>query len=74
MNIVDKIALGLVDKAAFGRRIMLRRKGETTYKRWQPDPARLEPYSTNPDHQAVFIKHHKHFDVLGRVKRTVLDL
>lgn len=49
-------------------------RGETTYKRWQPDPDRIEPYSTNPAHQAIFIKRHRDLAVVGRVWRTVLDL
>lgn len=48
---------------------------ETTYKMWQDgDPAYLAPFSTNPIHKPVFIKRKRAFDVIGRVKRTVLDL
>ena len=49
-------------------------RGETTYKLWQPNPARLTPYSTNPVHQPIFIKRQKDIEVVGRVKRSVLDL
>lgn len=49
--------------------------GETTYKMWQEgDPAYLAPFSTNPIHKPVFIRRKRDFDVIGRVKRTVLDL
>lgn len=49
--------------------------GETTYKMWQDgDPSYLAPFSTNPTHKPVFIRRKKDFDVIGRVKRTVLDL
>jgi DNA-binding transcriptional regulator YdaS (Cro superfamily) len=49
--------------------------GETTYKMWQDgDPAYLAPYSTNPSHKPIFVKNKRGFDVIGRVKRTVLDL
>lgn len=49
--------------------------GETTYKMWQDgDPPYLAPYSTNPSHKPVFIRRKRDFDVIGRVKRTVLDL
>ncbi len=52
--------------------------GQTTYKRWQPargdDPAYLEPYSTDPIHKPIFIHRKRDFGVIGRVKRTVLDL
>lgn len=49
-------------------------RGETTYKRWQPDPPHLAPYSTNPVHQPIFIKRMRELEVVGRVWRTVLDL
>jgi SOS-response transcriptional repressor LexA len=49
--------------------------GETTYKMWQDgDPAYLAPFSTNPTHKPIFIRRRRAFDVIGRVKRTVLDL
>lgn len=49
--------------------------GETTYKMWQDgEPPYLAPYSTNPIHKPVFIRRKRDFDVIGRVKRTVLDL
>lgn len=49
--------------------------GETTYKMWQDgEPPYLAPYSTNPLHKPIFIKRRRDFDVIGRVKRTVLDL
>jgi SOS-response transcriptional repressor LexA len=49
-------------------------RGETTFKVWQSgDPAHLAPFSTNPLNKPVFFKR-KDFEVIGRVKRTVLDL
>lgn len=57
-----------------GRCYVFMHRGETTFKRWHPDPARLAPFSTNPVHEPVFIKRQKDFDVVGRVRRTVLDL
>lgn len=49
--------------------------GETTYKMWQDgDPAYLTPYSTNPLHKPIIIKRKRDMDVIGRVKKTVLDL
>jgi len=50
-------------------------KGETTYKMWKAgDPGYLSPYSTNPIHQPIIVKRKKDFEVIGRVKRTLLDL
>lgn len=49
--------------------------GETTYKMWQDgEPAYLAPFSTNPSHKPIFVKKRRGFDVIGRVKRSVLDL
>lgn len=45
-----------------------------TFKLWQPDPPRLEPYSWNAVNRPIFIRRKKDFDVIGRVRRTVLDL
>lgn len=49
-------------------------KGETTYKRWQGgDQPFLEAYSTET-YLPIFPTPKKDFAVVGRVKRTVLDL
>jgi SOS-response transcriptional repressor LexA len=49
-------------------------RGETTYKRWHPgDPQYLAPFSTNAHHDPIFVNQRK-FGVVGRVRRTVLDL
>ena len=58
-----------------GRCYVFAADGETTYKRWQGgDPPYLEPYSTDPSHKPHFIRKKRDFEVVGRVKRTVLDL
>jgi len=57
-----------------GRCYIFALRGETTFKRWHPEPDRLAPFSTNPAHEPIFIKRQKDFDVIGRVRRTVLDL
>ncbi len=50
-------------------------EGETSYKMWQDgEPPYMAPYSTNPIHKPIFVKRKRDFDVIGRVKRTVLDL
>lgn len=50
-------------------------KGEgTTYKRWHAGPpSYLGPFSTNPVHQPIF-RRRSEIQVIGRVRRTVLDL
>lgn len=50
-------------------------RGETTFKQWHGgDPPYLAPYSTDPSHSPIFIKKKRDFEVIGRVKRSVLDL
>lgn len=49
-------------------------KGETTCKMWQPDPPHLAPFSTNPANKPIFIKRKSEFEVIGRVKRSMIDL
>lgn len=46
--------------------------GGATYKRYRPDPMRFEPVSVNPAHEAIFPDHDP--VIIGRVKRTILDM
>lgn len=48
-------------------------RGEATYKRWQPSPPRLEPDSWLP-HDTIFLDGTNAMFVVGRVRRTMLDL
>ena len=47
--------------------------GETTFKRYIENPARLEPCSSNPEHQAIY-PGQSPFEVIGRVRKKVTDL
>jgi SOS-response transcriptional repressor LexA len=50
-------------------------KGETTFKMYQADdPPYLAPYSTNPSNKPIFPKKKTDWEIVGRVKRTLLDL
>ncbi len=59
-----------------GKAYVIFRRGEATFKLWRPDPPRFAPHSTNPIHEPVFVKSKAEAEklVVGRVKRTVLDL
>jgi phage repressor protein C with HTH and peptisase S24 domain len=58
-----------------GRCYVFSIEGVTSYKMWQDgDPAYLASSSTNPTHKPLFMRRKRNFDVIGRVKRTVLDL
>jgi SOS-response transcriptional repressor LexA len=59
-----------------GRAYVISRRGEASFKLWRSDPPRFSPYSTNPVHEPVFVKSKEAAQgmVVGRVKRTVLDL
>lgn len=49
-------------------------EGGSTYKRYRPSPARWEAVSTNSKHKPYIVKGDRGPKVIGRVKRTVLDL
>ena len=48
-------------------------EGETTFKQYLDNPARLAPCSSNPSHQTIFIGR-QGFTLVGRVRKTVTTL
>lgn len=49
--------------------------GDTTYKRWNAKGQFLEPYTSDPDsHRPIIVTNRRTFRVIGRVRRTLLDL
>jgi repressor LexA len=57
------------DRALFPGRfyVVLNDEGETTFKQFQADPARLVPCSSNPSHHAIEIDGSGRFELVGRV-------
>ncbi|WP_181008539.1 LexA family protein [Sphingomonas montanisoli] len=57
------------DRALYPDRyyVVLNAEGETTFKQFQADPARLVPCSTNPKHKDIMI-HEGDFQIVGRVE------
>ncbi|MCW2112495.1 XRE family transcriptional regulator [Bradyrhizobium elkanii] len=51
-------------------------RGKVAYRLWRSDPFRLQPHSTNPAHEPIYLKDKAEAEqiVVGRVKRTMLDL
>lgn len=49
-------------------------EGNATYKRWRPDPDRWEPVSVNTEHETTFIEPGKRITVIGRVRKSVLNM
>lgn len=47
-------------------------QGEATFKRYRADPDRLQPFSTNPDHETHYIE--SEMLTVGRVRRVITDL
>lgn len=47
--------------------------GETTFKQYHDQPARLEPCSRNPEHRTIF-PGQEEFTIIGRVMKAVRDL
>lgn len=70
------IVINRADKALIpGRCYVFGLHGQTTYKRWHGgEPPYLAPFSTNPLNEPIFVRKKKDFEVIGRVRRTVLDL
>lgn len=68
--IVNKAERDLVN----GRCYVFSLNGETTYKMWQGgDVPYLAPHSTNSSNKPIFFKK-RDLEVIGRVKRTILNL
>lgn len=57
------------DKALYPGRfyVVLNSEGETTFKKFAPDPARLIPCSSNPAHEEIELGSGEAFRVVGRV-------
>ena len=49
-------------------------EGGSSYKRYRPSPSRWEAVSTNKKHKPYLVKGDRGPLIIGRVKRTVLDL
>jgi SOS-response transcriptional repressor LexA len=50
-------------------------RGAATYKLWHPgDPAYLEPSSWDSSNKPIFFKRRSDVEVVGRVRRTLMDL
>lgn len=57
-----------------GRRYIFARRGETTYKRFERSPIRLEPETTEPEiNRTIFPRDEEEWTVIGRVRLTLLD-
>lgn len=57
-----------------GRRYIFARRGETTYKRFETEPLRLEPETFDPEgNPIIFPKSEEEWEVIGRVRMTVVD-
>jgi len=48
--------------------------GNITYKRFRSSPIRFEPVSTNPVHEPIFTDGNQMPAIIGRVKKTMLDM
>lgn len=68
--IVDPRDLDLIASKYY---VVRNEAGETTFKRYMDNPARLEPCSTNPAHQIIY-PGRETFTVIGRAKKRVSDL
>lgn len=69
--LVDRADHRLVPNACY---VIADEEGGSTYKRWRPDPERWEPVSLNKTHDTFYVSPDNAPRVVGRVRRTVLDL
>jgi SOS-response transcriptional repressor LexA len=72
----SKIVVNRMDRELVaGRPYVFWTREGATYKLWRPgDPVYLEPHSWDASNKPIFIKRRKDFEVVGRVRRTLLDL
>ena len=69
------IVVNRADRALVaGKCYVFSQQGEMGFKVWRPEPDRFEPYSTNPANPTFFVRRKRDIEVIGRVRRTVLDL
>ena len=55
-----------------GKDYVFRMNDQATLKRWRDNPKRLEPYSSNPEHETIFPQ--DQVEVVGRVVKVIIDL
>lgn len=61
--IVDPDRVDLIDRKHY---VILNEEGEATAKTYRASPSRLEPASSNPDHQAIIVGRQR-FTVVGQI-------
>lgn len=49
-------------------------EGRVLFRRWAAEPDRAEPFSTDPTFKTEFLSAKRRWEIIGRVRRTSLDL
>lgn len=49
-------------------------EGRPLFRRWAAEPDRAEPFSTDPTFKTEFLSSKRRWEIIGRVRRTSLDL
>jgi hypothetical protein len=49
-------------------------EGQLLFRRWASDPARAEPSSNDPGFKIEFLAQDRSWKIIGRVRRTILDI
>ncbi|MGJ5075474.1 XRE family transcriptional regulator [Bradyrhizobium oligotrophicum] len=59
-----------------GKPFLFHYRGKIVLRIWRNDPPRLQPHSTNPTHEPIYLKNKREADsmVVGRVVRSTIDL
>jgi transcriptional regulator with XRE-family HTH domain len=49
-------------------------EGRVLFRKWAAEPDRAEPFSNDPAFKVEFLSPNRRWEIIGRVRRTVLDL
>ncbi len=69
--LVNRKERALVPNACY---VIANEQGEATYKRYRPNPDRFEPVSNSTEHETIFPAPGEVLRIIGRVRRTMMDM
>jgi transcriptional regulator with XRE-family HTH domain len=48
--------------------------GQPLFRKWAAEPDRAEPFSTDPTFKTIFLSGKRRWEIIGRVRRAILEL
>lgn len=67
--VVDSEDLALIGGGAYLGLL----SGRLLFRRWEGEPDRVEPYSTDPNYRTAFLSKDRPWQVIGRVRRVIVE-